>query len=114
MRDHKLVSPLSLIFQADALPLVPIRVALEPPFGSRFSWRVQLLSLNYIAAEAKWSTGDHYVSLFGMPGWPYAIRIYGYSNHPDQYNNCASQLTGKITAKPGLQTIHIAVPNNCR
>lgn len=114
VKNHKLVSPSSLTFQAEVLSLVPIRIALDSPINSRFSWRVQLISLNYIAAEARWSAGDHYVSLFGKRGWPYGIGLYGYSNHPDQYGDCASPPTGEIVARPGLQTIHIAVPSNCR
>ena len=114
VKDHALLSPRSLVFNPDTLPLVPIPVALDPPNASRYSWRVRLRSLNYIVTEAKWTLGDRFVSPFGRRGWPYAVEIYGYSKHPDEYGDCSSQLTKPITAKSRMPIIRMAIPPTCQ
>lgn len=114
VNNHTLADVRRLDFSSDTLPLVPIPVALDPPNGSgRFLWRVQLLSSNSVINEENWIAGSQFVRLYGVRGASYNVALYGYSNHPIEYEDCRTDGT-PVTAKDGLSVVHVVVPTECR
>jgi len=115
IQGHQPVESLDLSFSPESLPIVPIAVALDPPIDSgRFSWRVDLLSSNNLDTEGYWTPGQKFVVLYGVRGWPYDVRLYGYSKNPTTYEDCIAQNATRIVASDGLGITRVAVPIACR
>jgi hypothetical protein len=115
IQDHQPVESLDLSFSPESLPIVPIPVALDPPSDSgRFSWRVDLLSSNNLDTEGYWTPGQKFTVLYGVRGWPYDVRLYGYSKNPAAYEDCVAQNATRVVARDGLGISRIVVPNDCR
>ena len=110
--NQELAGGRSLDFDPKILPMVPIPITLDPSTSDRFTWRVQLLQSGQIMTEGTWAPGGKLVVLYGMRGASYGIGLYGYSNRPVEYGDCRSEIT-PVGAKPGMDTVHVAVPANC-
>lgn len=115
IRHNRPVGSLDLSFSPESLPIVPIPVALDPPLDSgRFSWRIDLRSSNNTDTEAYWTPGQKFTILYGVRGWPYDVRLYGYTRKPTAYEDCISQNATHVVARDGLGITRAVVPNDCR
>jgi len=110
--DHVLPGGGTLDFDAKQLPIDPIPVRLDPPGSGRFFWRVQLVGPKSIVGEKTWVDGGPSVLLYGERGGSYRVRLYGFPKEPPKFNDCTSETTNFVV-RPGMATIHIAVPANC-
>jgi hypothetical protein len=113
IRNQVLSKGRTLEFNPKLLPIVPIRVALDPPGNSLpFSWRV-LLSWNGSVQEKNWFGDEKSVLLYGMRGATYSLGLYGFAKHPMESKDCRTG-TVPVVANPAMVTTHITVPPNCQ
>jgi len=111
--SHKPANISEFNFNLDAWPLVPVMVTPDPPHNpDRYSWRVRLLSSDYVASERSWTVGEKTIRIYAARGASYKIVLYGFSNHPTEYDNCASD-PANISAQPGL-IVRVKIPSSCQ
>jgi hypothetical protein len=97
-------------YREKAVFTAPVRPALDPPGNSgRFSWEVGLINSNYVNVSARWMIGEKMVRVYAARGASYKVQLFGYSNHPDAYNNCVSDPI-PLTVQPGMEGVYLRVP----
>jgi hypothetical protein len=85
-------------------------VWIHPPTPAG-KWEVDLINSDYVNDLEPWRAGEKVVRVYGMRGGSYKVQLFGYSNQPTVYDNCASET---VTVQPGPRLVHVTVPTSCR
>jgi hypothetical protein len=103
----------SLDFDPKTLPLMTIPVIVTRAH-SDYKWSVELFEgrMNVLSSTYWRETGEPAV-LFGVPGAPYGIRLWGYPKDPMKHDDCVSEIV-PISVNAGASPVKVTAPSNCR
>lgn len=111
--DHQVSGPSEFDFDQRRIPYVPIRITLDIPKDSGFTWRVLLATQNNIVYEQRWTPEDKFAVLYGLRGQSYTVRLWGDPDYRTQQGNCQSDIA-HINASSRLGVLHAGLPAECR